>query len=539
MVILMAIIYQKDKRTGIVYAYESKAYWDPEKKQSRAHRKLIGKVDPVTQEIVKTRSYRRQKKSVSVPAKKQGPQPITQTHRYFYGATYLLDQIGLQTGLTADLKRVFPDNYRQVLSLAYFLVQSENGTLSRFDHWSKLHQHPYGQSISSQRSSELFQEITEEQRIAFFKLQAKRRSENEYWAFDTTSISSYSESLTQVKRGHNKENDRLPQLNLALLFGEKSRVPFYYRKLPGNITDVSILNELLGELDWLNLNKVKILMDRGFYSKKNIEACFEHHQKFLVGAKTSLKYIQEVIDAKKTDLQSYTNYLPQFGIRGCQQTIEWNYQVQHPRKNSVENKQRRAYLMVYFDHSKAAQDQINFDAHLEQLKQDLVTGKQRDYFAKDYDRYFTVQETPKRGRKVVPNEAAIQAKREYFGYFALLSNEVKDPEQALALYRSRNVVEKGFNNVKDRLNMRRTQVSSELALNGKLFVEFIALIYLSYLNRAMEEAKLYDKWTLSSLLDELELIELLESPEQGRILGEITEKQRKLFQALGVTPPSL
>jgi len=38
----MAIVFQKDKRFGITYTYESKAYWDKEKKQSRAKRKLIG-----------------------------------------------------------------------------------------------------------------------------------------------------------------------------------------------------------------------------------------------------------------------------------------------------------------------------------------------------------------------------------------------------------------------------------------------------------------------------------------------------------------
>lgn len=50
----MGIIYQKDKRTGITYAYESKAVWDKEKKQSRAHRRLIGKVDPDSGEIIPT-----------------------------------------------------------------------------------------------------------------------------------------------------------------------------------------------------------------------------------------------------------------------------------------------------------------------------------------------------------------------------------------------------------------------------------------------------------------------------------------------------
>ena len=50
----MAIIKQHDKRSGITYAYESHSYWDPEKKMTRANRKLIGRVDPDTGEIVPT-----------------------------------------------------------------------------------------------------------------------------------------------------------------------------------------------------------------------------------------------------------------------------------------------------------------------------------------------------------------------------------------------------------------------------------------------------------------------------------------------------
>ena len=50
----MGIIKQHDKRTGITYVYESKAYWDKKKKQSRAKRTLIGKIDPETGEIIPT-----------------------------------------------------------------------------------------------------------------------------------------------------------------------------------------------------------------------------------------------------------------------------------------------------------------------------------------------------------------------------------------------------------------------------------------------------------------------------------------------------
>lgn len=150
-----------------------------------------------------------------------------------------------------------------------------------------------------------------------------------------------------------------------------------------------------------------------------------------------------------------------------------------------------------------------------------------------------MHDTPKRGIRIIPKEEVIAEEAKHDGYFALLSNEVKDPDEALSLYRSKDIVEKAFGNLKERLNCRRLQVSSELSLNGKLFVEFIALIYLSYVKQKMQEAKLFESWTLQGLLDELDSIELLEAPGYGRILGEITKKQMNLYKALGVEPPSL
>ena len=50
----MAIIKNKDKRSGITYVYESKSYWDKEKKQSRSTRTLIGRLDEETGEIIPT-----------------------------------------------------------------------------------------------------------------------------------------------------------------------------------------------------------------------------------------------------------------------------------------------------------------------------------------------------------------------------------------------------------------------------------------------------------------------------------------------------
>ena len=65
----MAIIKQYHKDTDTTYVYESVSYWDEEKKQSRSNRRLIGKIDPATGEIVPTGKRGRKPKDVPpVPA---------------------------------------------------------------------------------------------------------------------------------------------------------------------------------------------------------------------------------------------------------------------------------------------------------------------------------------------------------------------------------------------------------------------------------------------------------------------------------------
>jgi len=208
----MAIINQYDKRSGITYVYESTSYWDKEKQQPRANRTLIGKRDPVTGEIVPTDGRRKKKQgSEMVVPVKPGPVPIAVANRRFYGATYLLDEIGHNLGIDKDLKQCFPSLYKQIQSIAYYLILESDSPLFRFEKWSLLHRHPFGENIPSQRSSEIFADISEESRNHFFRLQQRRSQEDEYWAYDTTSVSSYSQTLRQVQYGKTKRMTGYPK----------------------------------------------------------------------------------------------------------------------------------------------------------------------------------------------------------------------------------------------------------------------------------------------------------------------------------------
>lgn len=536
--IAIAIIRQKDKRSGITYAYESISYWDREKQQSRSKRRLIGRIDEQTGNIIPTRGTNRKKAGEPTTTTRRGPAPHVDVARWFCGATYLFDVIGQKLGIVDDLQQIFPNDYKALLSIAYYLILELDSPLSRFSKWASLHRHPYGADIPSQRSSELFASITEENRYDFFRLQAARRMENEYWAYDTTSISSYSEGLQQVKYGKNKEQDGLAQLNLALLFGQESNLPFYYRKLSGNINDVQTVKHTLADVEFLGLRKVHLVMDRGFYSAANLNSLYKEHYKFLMGAKLSLTYVKEQLDQARPMIREWTNYLEAYEVFGVCVPIKWNYTQERPYKGDVIRAERRLYLHLYYNGEKAVEDEQRLTRRLLAWQKELQEGERKPEHAKSYEKYFEVSQTPVRGRKVVAKQAAIEEAKKNYGYFALISNEIKNPEEALTLYRNKDLVEKAFGNLKERLSARRMLVSSEQSLDGKLFVQFLALIYLSHLKKVMKDQQLFRTHTMQGILDQLDGIECFDRPGRDPRIGEVTEKQYELFQKLGIAPPS-
>jgi hypothetical protein len=120
----------------------------------------------------------------------------------------------------------------------------------------------------------------------------------------------------------------------------------------------------------------------------------------------------------------------------------------------------------------------------------------------------------------------------------LLSNEIKDSIEALTVYRTKDLIEKACGNLKERLNFRRMEVSSERSLDGKLFVEFMALIFLSYIKKVMQEKKLFQRYMMQGLLDKLDVIECYERPGHDLRFGGITKRQLELYEALEISPPA-
>lgn len=63
----MAIVKVHNKARNVTYVYESVSYWDKELRQPRSHRKLIGRIDPATGDIVPTGKRGRSDAAAVIP----------------------------------------------------------------------------------------------------------------------------------------------------------------------------------------------------------------------------------------------------------------------------------------------------------------------------------------------------------------------------------------------------------------------------------------------------------------------------------------
>ena len=518
------------------YVYEDHPYWDKQKKVNRHKRVYIGKLRQDGEFIPNEKYLARQ----SEPEEKGDAKPAgAPARRIYFGATHLLDEISRIAGVEEDLRACFPSNYKMLMSLAYYLVLESDSPMYRFSRWAFDHHHPWGEELSSQRISEMLGDIPEQAKLEFFRKQSRRRQEKEYLAYDTTSVSSYSEYIKAVRYGKNKDNDGLPQVNMALVFGEESCMPVYYRILPGNITDVMTIRKLIKDIDFLEIDKLKLVLDRGFYSANNVNALYKGHHKFLLAVKINNGFISGLLERAKAEMHDFAHYDIDQEVYQWESMEEWPY-VQKDRYGNIALKEgRRIYVHIYYNGQRAEDEKMRFNKLLALSEAALRNGSElTEAQASLSEKYFIVKKTPKRGIQIHYKNEEIQKHMSQFGYFALLSNEIKSPSEALEIYRKKDMVEKAFDNLKERLGMKRTTVFSDQTLSGKFFLQFLSLIYISYVHKCMRDNHLYRNYTMQSLFDSLDVIERYDYDNLRFHCSEITQKQIDTYSFFAAVPPS-
>jgi transposase len=512
-------IRQTDKRTGVVYVYDAEKYWDAEHQQTRYRgRRLVGHVNKETGEVVANRPT---KARTSAPA----------SRRLFCGSAHLLDGISDQIGLCEDLSAAFGPSALAVHSIARYLLVEGSSTMARFNRWSRIYAHPLGREMASQRISEIFGSLDQEMAGSYFRSRARRAS-GQYWFYDTTSISSYSQCIESVRWGRNKDLVPLPQLNVAAVLDAQSGLPVWYKDISGNIADVSLVRALLREAEGIGAGRMRLCMDRGFYSKKNIDALMDEHMKFLIGLKTSYSYVAKAIKENSGELRSWQNYDEGRHVFGLTVPYTWKHE-RTMRSGEAEKSEKRPYLCLYYEPERVARDEERFAQLLRRLSRELESGCRQEEHEAAYERYFKRV----RGGAYVGRDDAIEAERSRFGYFALLSNDASlTAGSALSVYRGKDMIEKAFGDIKGRLGFRTPKVENAETLRGKMLCVFVALTLALEVRRRMEAAGLDAQYTLHGLFDELDSIERYESEGHRPKILAVTKKQKDIYIAMGVKP---
>lgn len=477
-----SIVFQHHSN-GTDYAYLSTSYWDKEKKASRTKMICIGKKDPDTGKIIYNRKWQElQKGKKSALSESESPE-VSST--ISIGPSLLLESVTKSTGLRRSLLKAFDkQTVNRLLSLGWFFASSASQRAYLAEGWMESHSCPDQESpLTSPRITELLQSITRDQIVKFFSSWIRRSTDSEYLCFDITSISCYGTDSDYVEYGYNRDKEHLPQINIALLSGMDSEIPFYYEILPGSLHDVSYLPTFIAMLNKLGLKKISLMADKGFYSAKNLSLLVDEGIRFTMPVPKNIVKVKGYIDRDRDILELPGNIL----ISDESSTI---YGKTH--RSTLNGK--RVYYHVYMDTARRVEHIAKFNAHIMQLSQELESGNLDDSHSQEYETYFTVKQTPKRGRKVTWKLDAIKEHRDkYVGYWALVTNTEPDALKALVQYRKRDRVEKQFDSLKNMLDGRRLRTKGPIANESIVFIRFLSLIITEYVRKILKDTPIDPK----------------------------------------------
>jgi len=390
-------------------------------------------------------------------------------------------------------------------------------------------------------------------------------------AFDSTTISTYSENQSEARRGFNKDGDGLNTIKLLTLYSVKDREPLAFAKQPGNVPDVISIENALTQLKCLNLEKPLIVTDNGYYSQDNMMEFAWRNVKFLTLVDPDITWVRETVDSLREPLAGMSSTCP-FDPSVCGATTTRIHEFSRMRQRSRSGKasgeketfSRRLYVHVFHSPDNGAKKELAFRKDLIELKAQMEDGVTE--FTKSaqrkIDKFLVCSKTGRGGQlKIGFNDNAIAAAKKYFGFFALVSNQAMDTFTALEDYRLREKIEELFADQKGGLDGARPRTWYPDNLRGRQFVQFVALGYHCFLTKKIKEVqarlgknesgktkalvtleKKLDKWLKQrSLAQILDWFDCIETTNVQTVMGnyrwstESVDRDRLFLEYLGVT----
>lgn len=477
------------RNNGDIYVYERIIKYNPEKRYNEViESRLVGKIPFGKKEIVPTRPRRDKSCTVQSAAAMR------------VGVTEILEWIGRESGIDQDLIcSTDRATAEKILSVARYWTANPGRTLPYIEEWQINHEIPYADGMSQDNCYSLMKTVGTDAslRQKFFAARAARSPSRAAVAFDSTTVSSYSENQIEAKYGYNKSCDGLRTVKLLTQYCLETGQPIAYAKQPGNLPDVTSVINASKQLYVLGMEKPLLVMDAGFYSEENMLVLIRGHVKFLMAGKVCAKWIKPEFEKRLGTVQQLSNSCPfDASIYGV--TVMLLHTFQRARKRSCGNavkgdtvaEEYRIYLHLFLNRAKAESESASLANDIRSVQDRLKSGTCQLSTSEQRiaEKYLIIRNT-RGGLSVSCNDMAFQDSIRFSGCFAMVSNTPMDTFDALKMYRRREKIEEHFRMDKQYVDGNRTRVWYPESLDGRFFCQFVALCYHEYLHRAIRDLK--------------------------------------------------
>ena len=490
------------------YVYKYVKYFRNEDGKPRNKAKAIGKYDEATGKMCPNSNY--------YEMYKLAPE-LPDIDVWDYGYSYLVLKICRDMGLLEGLIKAFGSRAMDIVVMAAYVIR-EGGAMDGIDDWQQRNYFPgYSRLLTSQSTSKIFADLTIGKRNAFFKDWVQIAKGAGAVCYDVTSISSYAQQMSSVERGYNRDGENLAQFNLGLFCNEESKVPLYYNRYNGSLTDKTNLSYVLDNARDVGIEWVKMVVDGGMWDEDCFASLSELCDAFVVGMPSHLNDAKEILLAHANNIETYGNKLD----------IPHMYCV--PVEAEFWGVEGTALL--YFDALSHVQLCEGLMETINRLKAELASLKR---YPKSklgrYKSYFTITEKPGGFDYAVDSEKVDNLMR-HKGFFLLFSTDKEDtPDSTLRHYRDKDAIEKLFDQIKCDMDGNRIRTHNEQTTDGKTFVIFVACIIRSYLLQKLHQYLTVNSTSLKKALNQLSNIAVISSSNGLRFTKALTKKQKEILK---------
>ena len=101
----------------------------------------------------------------------------------------------------------------------------------------------------------------------------------------------------------------------------------------------------------------------------------------------------------------------------------------------------------------------------------------------------------------------------------------------MEIYRSKDAVEKNFDDLKNDLDMKRLRIHTQSTMDGRIFIQFIALILITKLKEVMRENNWFQNHNLQEVIEEMKSIrEFSIEGKRKKLITQLTGFQSEIVE---------